>query len=147
MNQRGYLNDILSRFGMSESKSVKTPLDVGVKLKRNEDITQQDVNLPYRELVGALMYLAVCTRPDIAHAVSYLSQYNNCYDSSHWSVAKRVLRYLRGTRDIGLSFGRNTHPLVDYVDADWANCIDDRKSYTGFAFVLAGCPVTWESRK
>lgn len=93
------------------------------------------------------MYLAVCTRPDIAHAVSYLSQYNDCHDSSHWSAAKRVLRYLKGTRNVGLSFKKTTKSLIGYVDANWANCLDDRKSYTGFVFMMAGNPISWESRK
>ena len=73
MSQKGYINDILKRFGMLESKSVITPLDLGTRLKRNEN--QCNVNgqkYPYRELIGALMYLAVCSRPDISHVVSKL---------------------------------------------------------------------------
>uniref|UniRef100_A0A6V7IHN0 Reverse transcriptase Ty1/copia-type domain-containing protein n=1 Tax=Bracon brevicornis TaxID=1563983 RepID=A0A6V7IHN0_9HYME len=118
---------------MSESKPITTPIDLSSKLKRNEEnpADEDNIKLPYRELVGALMYLAVCTRPDIAYTVSYLSQYNSCYDFSHWTAAKRVLRYLKETEDIGLSFRKRKESLNGYVDADWANCLDDRRSYTG----------------
>lgn len=149
MNQKGYLNDILERFGMIDAKPVSTPIEPGTKLKRNDDklIIEKFKNLPYRELVGALMYLAVCTRPDISHAVSYLSQFNSCYDSTHWSAAKRVLRYLKGTENMGLYFKKDQKLLTGYVDADWGNCPEDRRSYTGFVFILGGSPISWESRK
>lgn len=146
--QAGYVRDILDRFGMSESKSVSTPLDPGIKLNKNEDEPDSEERmLPYRELVGALMYLAVCTRPDIAYAVSYLSQFNCCYKTSHWIAAKRVLRYLQDTRRMGLRFRKTGRSLKGFVDADWANCPYDRKSYTGYAFILAGCPISWEAKK
>jgi len=103
--------------------------------------------VPYRELIGALMYLAVATRPDIAHAVSWLSRFNECYNETHWLAAKRILRYLRGTSKFGISYIQSKRPLIEYVDADWANCIEDRRSYTGFAFILASGAITWESRK
>lgn len=147
LNQRGYVNDILERFRMSGSNPVGTPVELGTKLRRNEEIAPECKTLPYRELVGALMYLATCTRPDIAHVVSYLSKFNDCFSTDHWLAAKRVLRYLKGTCDVGLSFRRSTDPLIGFADADWANCVDDRKSYTGYAFILGGCPISWESRK
>ncbi|KAG5317706.1 COPIA protein, partial [Pseudoatta argentina] len=60
------------------------------------------------------MYLSVCTRPNIAHTASYLSQFNNCHGSDHWTAAKRVLRYLKGTRDVGLVYGKTSDPLTGY---------------------------------
>lgn len=146
--QTGYIRDILDRFGMSESKIVSTPLNPGTKLNKDEEEqSSENQGLPYRELIGALMYLAVCTRPDIAYSVSYLSQFNNCFQTCHWIAAKRVLRYLQGTRNTGLRFRKTGRTLEGYVDADWANCPYDRKSYTGYAFTLGGCPISWETRK
>lgn len=114
---------------MTDSRIVTTPLTPGTKLERNEaELGPNEKSLPYRELIGALMYLAVCTRPDIAYAVSYLSQFNCCYGMQHWTAAKRVLRYLQGTRSLGLKFRKTGRPLEGYVDADWANCPDDRRS-------------------
>lgn len=148
MNQRGYINDILDRFGMLDSRTISTPLELGTKLRKNEKWCEEEAHrVPYRELVGALMYLAVCTRPDIAYVVSNLSQYNSCYDESHWIAAKRVLKYLKGTANVGLHFKKNLESVKGYVDADWANCQNDRRSYTGYAFILGGSPISWESRK
>lgn len=148
MSQEGYINDILSRFGMVESKPVSTPLDCSVKLKKNVGCpTAQEKDLPYRELIGMLMYLSVCTRPDIAYTVSYLSQFNCCYNEIHWKSAKRVLRYLKGTSKVGLCFKRANGDLTGFADADWANCLDDRRSYTGYVFTLFDSVVSWESRK
>jgi len=101
---------------MFESKPVVTPLDLGTRLIRNEPITDEDEIFFFRELIRALTYLAVSTRPDIAYAVSHLGQFNNCYASDHWQAAKRVLRYLKATKDTGLS-GRTTNPIIGYMDA------------------------------
>lgn len=147
MHQRGYTREILDRFGMSDCKPVTTPMDIGAKLKKNETPNEDDLKLPYRELVGAITYLSSTTRPDIAFAVSYLGQFNNCFGSEHWKAAKRVLRYLRGTLDLGLVFKSNSDLIKEFVDADWGSCCDDRRSYTGYIFLFNGCPVSWDAKK
>ncbi|XP_071652183.1 uncharacterized protein [Temnothorax longispinosus] len=113
---------------MTDCKPVKTPLDASVKLHdavENTDIDES--KLPYRELLGSLMYLAQGTRPDIAHA--------------------RVLRYLKGTIIHGLYYTKRGKALIGYTDADWGNCGLDRRSYTGSVFLLANAAISWESRK
>lgn len=128
---------------MSESKPVSRPMDVNVKLTKQEnEITSEEKNLPYTKLMGALMYLAVATRPDIAHAVSALEQLNLCYGQTHWTAAKRVLRYLKGTMDLGLIFQRSGKKLTGYIDADWASCLVDRRSYTGYVFQLSNGTIS-----
>lgn len=92
---------VLSKFGMSNANLVGTPLQPNVKF--NEDEACID-NVPYQQLIGSLMYLCVSTRRDIAYAVSFLSQFNTKYTNEHWSAAKRVLRYLKGTIDMCLTF-------------------------------------------
>jgi hypothetical protein len=146
MHQRGYVADVLERFGMSECKPVGTPVDLSTKLKRNGEQTVEDLKLPYRELVGALTYLATTTRPDISFAVSCLKQFNNYYKEEHWKVAKRVLRYLKGTMGVGLTYGSNAEPIKGFVDADWGSCPENRRSYSGFVFLLNGGPVSWDSK-
>jgi len=80
IKQKGYIHKVLDRFGMLECKPISTPLELGLKLDRGEVVANDESSeLPYHELVGALMYLSVATRPDITHAVSYLSQFNSCY--------------------------------------------------------------------
>ncbi|CAL1680763.1 unnamed protein product [Lasius platythorax] len=148
LSQRGYIREILERFGMSDCNPISTPVDPNIKLDKAEKISSSDEeDLPYRELVGCLTYLASFTRPDISFAAGYLGQYNNCFDESHWKAAKRVLRYLKGTMDFGLTYYPNSKPLTGYVDSSWGNCHDDRRSQSGFIFILNGSPITWESRK
>jgi len=119
LSQAGYIRDTLEKFGMRDCKPARTPLDAGAKLhelKDEDDIS--DPALLYRELLDSLMYLAQGTRPDIAYAVNALSQYNTCYSKTHWTCAKRVLRYLKGSIDYGLNYTKSGRNLVGYVDAD-----------------------------
>ena len=132
---------------MAERNPVSTPVDPGRKLKKNHSQSGEDSALPYRELVGSLTYLASTTRPDISFAASYLGQFNNCFGVDHWKAAKRVLRYLKGTVDVGLVFSEGSTPATGYVDADWGNDSDDRRSFTGYIFKHNGGPIAWESRK
>jgi len=140
--------DTLERFGMRDCKPARTPLNAGAKLhelKDEDDIS--DPGLPYRELLGSLMYLAQGTCPDIAYAVSALSQYNTCYSKTHWTCAKKVLRYLKGSIDYGLNYTKSGRNIIGYVDADWGNCGLDRRSYTGSVFLLSNAAISWESNK
>lgn len=93
MHQSSYIMEILDRFGMTDCRPVGTPMDSNVKLVKPDETDQGEKKVPYRELIGALMYLAVSTRPDIAYTVSSLSQFNDCNGLTHWTAAKRVLRY------------------------------------------------------
>ena len=93
------------------------------------------------------MYLAVSTRPDIAYTVRALSQFNVRHGMELWNAAKRVLRYLKSTSNYGLTFKKTGKDLVGYVDADWAGCPDDRRSYTGYAFIFGNAAVSWEAKK
>ncbi|KMQ85156.1 polyprotein gag pol of ty1 copia retrotransposon [Lasius niger] len=125
LDQSNYISYVLEKFGMTDCKP---------------------------SLIGCLMYIAINTRPDIAHAASFLSQFNSCYSEEHVKSAKRVLRYLKGTINECLFFKKpdkeETNPVInDYVDADWGNDVSDRRSYTGYAFKLGKNLVSWESRK
>ncbi|EZA55654.1 Copia protein [Ooceraea biroi] len=117
MRQSSYIDEVLKRFNMEECNPVSTPMDLGSKLDREEQ-SYEEKDLPYRELVGCLTYIATATRPDIAFVASYLGQFNSCYREVHWKAAKRVLRYLKGTRDIGLVFRTDSEPLRRYMDSD-----------------------------
>lgn len=150
LDQSEYIKRLLHRFGMTECKPVKTPISLNCKLVKPEKATLDDNRYNYRQLIGSLMYLAVCTRPDIAFACSQLSQYNNGFDVTHWQAAKRILRYLAGTIDLGLLFVSNSNlnfTLSAFTDADWGNDVTDRKSYTGFIIKLGRNVINWESRK
>lgn len=147
MNQRGYIVDLLSRFNMADAKPVSTPMDTNKKLVREAEPYELDEDVPYRELVGCLTYLALATRPDIGFAASCQGQFNNSYGRAHWVAAKRVLRYLKGTMDLGLKYYADSKSLKGFVDSDWGNCSDDRRSYSGYVFVLCCSPISWDARK
>ncbi|XP_073943415.1 uncharacterized protein [Choristoneura fumiferana] len=130
---------------MDECKATSTPIEPGLTLEA--DKSTKDKELPYKNLIGTLMYLAVATRPDIMFAVSYLSQFNDSYSAEHFKSAKRVLRYLKGTSSIGLNFKRTEQELYGMADADWGACKLDRKSFSGYCFIYAGGCISWSSRK
>lgn len=148
LSQEHYIRSVIQRFNMTKCNPVKTPGEPGSAGVSNEKADKVREEVPYRELVGALTYLATITRPDISYAVNYISKYVNKPTEIHWKAAKRVLRYLQGTASIGLEYKKgNKATLTGYADADWANDLDDRRSITGYVFYVHGCPIAWTSRK
>ncbi|WKA01571.1 hypothetical protein VitviT2T_019846 [Vitis vinifera] len=104
--------------------------------------------IPYSYLVGNLMYLQVCTRPNIGFFVGMLGRYLSNPRNQPWKTAKKVLRYLQGTKDLMLTYQRtNILDVVGFCDVDFVGCIDDKKSTTGYIFVMAGGAVSWKSVK
>jgi hypothetical protein len=144
VDQQKYIEQILSKFQMSNCKDIDTPIECKLKIDKSEKC---DPNIPYQRLIGSLMYLAILTRPDISFAVSYLSQFNNAYNETHWNYAIRVLKYLQKTKMYHLKYSNEDVELVGFADADWASDMLDRKSYTGFCFVMSGSVISWQSRK
>lgn len=137
---------MVKRFGLEDAKIGITPLEAKINLSKNDDSPEFDWST-YQSLIGSLMYTAIATRPDIMYAVNALSCFNDNPKKSHWLSAKRVLRYLKGTSNIGLYFRDIGDNLTGYVDSDWGGDIDDRKSRTGFIFKLSNGAISWESRK
>lgn len=145
LSQEKYIDQILKKFNMSECKTANTPMEANLKSKRENVTSGQN---PYQQLIGSLMYLAVLTRPDIAYSVSYLSQFNNCNNEEQWVYAKRVLRYLKKTKNIGLRYCKDGSVNIQgFVDSDWCSDINDRKSYTGFCFTMSGSVISWSCSK
>jgi hypothetical protein len=132
---------------MSQCNSVATPIDKGQELT-NDNSELVDSDVPYREAVGSLMYLAVCTRPDIAYAVSLVSQVLNSPTVYHWKIVKRIFKYLKGTLDIGLKYKGDDHcRITAYSDADFAGETSTRRSTTGVVCKFMGAAVTWLSQR
>ncbi|XP_056647429.1 uncharacterized protein LOC130452135 [Diorhabda sublineata] len=103
----------------------------------------------YQQLIGALLYLAVNTRPDIAASVTILSQYNKAPTMTDWTEAKRIARYLKGTADYELRLGEKNEALglIGYADADYGEDRKTRKSHTGYLFQLFGSPISWACKQ
>ena len=148
IHQQKYIDELCKKFNLIECKPRYTPLDPGMKLakggcnpKEREDPTK------YQSLIGALLYIAISTRPDIMYSVCKLSQFNVEPYTEHLVAAKHLLRYLKSTSGARLTYNKTCTNLTGYVDADWAGNIDDRRSYTGFVFLMGGGAVSWESKK
>jgi hypothetical protein len=151
MDQTEYTEQILEKFGMTKSHAVATPMVSRLStIDRGEELSTQDKS-QYRVIVGSLLYLACWTRPDIAFAVSELSRFVSDPGSVHMQAAKRVLRYLKGTKDLSLKYSRpadgSLNLLWGYVDSDWAGCVDTRKSTTGYVLMLNGAAIAWKSKR
>uniref|UniRef100_A0A2N9J7I7 Integrase catalytic domain-containing protein n=1 Tax=Fagus sylvatica TaxID=28930 RepID=A0A2N9J7I7_FAGSY len=115
---------------------------------KNDLEREQMKNIPYASAVGSLMYAQVCTRPDIAFAVGMLGRYQSDPGLDHWRAAKKVMRYLQGTKDYMLMYRRTDNlEVIGYSDSDFAGCIDSRKSTSGYIFLMASGAVSWRSAK
>ena len=154
LSQAEYIRTILERFGMQDCKPAASPMVTGAKLLRSDsgaEVSSESMaNIPYASAVGALMYAALATRPDISYAVTTLCQFMSAPDISHWLAAKRVFRYLQGTRHHELVYGwsgSSHRPLYGYSDSDWGNDVNDRRSVTGWVFLLHDGAVSWQSCK
>jgi len=145
LSQKKYATGLVSKFGLSDAKSQSVPLSPSVKQSRASGVPL--TNEPYAELVGGLMYLATCTRPDIALSVGTLARYMSNPMSDHWKAAKSVLRYVASTVDLGIRFSRGSSTsVVAYCDADYAGDPDTRKSTSGNVFLMHGGVISWSSR-
>jgi hypothetical protein len=150
VDQTKYIETVLQQFNMSDCKAVATPGEVNLKLvKSNEGKKLVDPKL-YRSLVGYLLFIGKQIRPDILHIVNQLSRFLDKPDESHWKAANHVLRYLKGTTHLRLTFLKNSSSdIVGDSDADWSGDLNDRKSTTGYYFKFEGNggAIRWEVKK
>ena len=143
ISQPRYVLDLLTKYGMNGANGRRVPMEAGLKLS--------DIGTPlevsehkYSELVGSLLYLSVCTRPDIAFAVGALARHMSKPTTEHWAAAKGVLRYLAGTKNVGIKFSGPLE-LVGYCDADLAGA-KGRRSTGGYVFKLGKGAITWSAK-
>ena len=135
ISQEKYLEELLKKFQMINCKPISTPLVINEKLQLNDGADKVDVKT-YRSLVGSLIYLTN-TCPNIVYLVSLISRFMHEPSKLHYAVAKRILRYLQGTRKLGIKYIKEKeNKLIGYTDSDWAGSIDDRKSTSGYVFCL-----------
>ncbi|KAK1413456.1 hypothetical protein QVD17_35229 [Tagetes erecta] len=146
LHQRRYCIKLLDRFGMLNCKPIETPMDNTVKLYADKGKELDDPTM-YRKIIGGLIYLTL-TRPDIAFEVGVLSRYMQSPRKPHLDAVRRVLRYVKGTLGLGISFKRGEKlNLVGYCDADYAGDLDTRRSTTGYVFKMGSSAVVWCSKR
>lgn len=153
LDQQAYIEEIVRRFGMTNANPVAAPADPSGRLEKSmapkterEKMEMRDV--PYKEAVGCLSFVAQTTRPDIAFAVNAVSQFSSNPGRQHWEAVKRIIRYLKGTATKKLQYKRDENgQLVGYSDADWGGDPDSRRSTTGYVFTMQGAAIAWNVKK
>ncbi|XP_028218674.1 uncharacterized protein LOC114400433 [Glycine soja] len=147
VSQRKYCLELLTDSGMLGCKPSSTPMDSSMRLRQNDSSYFLDDPLSYRSLVGRLIYLTT-TCLDIVYATQQLSQFMAHPTKSHLGATRRVLRYLKSCPSKGLFFKRDSHThLIGFSDADWATCVDTRRSITGYCFFLGNSLISWKTKK
>ena len=146
ISQAKYVNEVLGRFNMQECKAAITPTVMGLKLSKEDRSKDFDHSL-YKNIVGSLMYLTA-TRPGIMFAVSLISRFMERPKEAHWQAAKRILRYVKGTKRFGILYTTSEcSDLIGYTNSDWAGSVDDRKSTAGYVFHMGSGAISWASKK
>ncbi|OWZ03552.1 polyprotein [Phytophthora megakarya] len=154
ISQTAYIDRMLQRFGLATAKSVRSPQMQNEPTLPVEKKTKfiNDADLPFREMVGSLQYLVHCTRPDLANVVRTLGRYGSAYTKQNFRQAQRVMKYLLGTKYLGLVYRfadiRNSGLYLDaFADADHAGCPETSKSVSGWVLRLNTNVWHWQSKK
>ncbi|GJZ18333.1 retrotransposon protein, putative, ty1-copia subclass [Tanacetum coccineum] len=153
--QSAYIEKILKRFYMENSKRGMIPMQEKLKLSKSQGAsTPAEIwriqNIPYALAVGSIMYAVRCTRPDVAFAQNITSRFQQNPGDEHWTAVKNILKYLRNTKDMFLVYGgdmKRELRVSCYTDAGYLTDVDDMKSQTGYVFVLNRGVVDWKSTK
>lgn len=150
--QRTAIDSVVRALHLEGATPVSTPIAVGGTLDRSQCPTTAAAiadmaNVPYKQGVGMCMYIAVTSRPDIAHAVHRLAKYMANPGRAHWKALKRLVRYLLGTRELWLVYGRDNSGLAGFTDADWGTSDDSRHSVCGYVYTFDGGAISWSAKQ
>nr|XP_020174438.1 uncharacterized mitochondrial protein AtMg00810-like [Aegilops tauschii subsp. strangulata] len=146
LHQQKYAHELLERAGMLNCKPAPTPVDMKAKVSALEGSLTSDGAF-YRSIVGALQYLTL-TRPDLQYAVQQVCLHMHAPRDSHWTLVKRILRYIRSTMSLGLTLTAYAFTdIVAYSDADWAGCLDTRRSTSSYCVYLGPSLISWSSKR
>ncbi|GJU30279.1 retrovirus-related pol polyprotein from transposon TNT 1-94 [Tanacetum coccineum] len=145
-NQSKYVKEMLKKFGLEDSKPIKTPMSSETKLTRDEDGEPID-DTKYRGMIGSLLYLTA-SRPDIMFSVCLCARFQEAPKTSHLEAVKRIFRYIKGTTHLGLWYPKGTGvETIVYADSDHAGDYVDRKSTSGVCTFMGCCLTSWFSKK
>ncbi|CAI7800522.1 unnamed protein product [Closterium sp. NIES-53] len=150
LTQSHMVHQVLQHFGFQFSSPQPTSLFTGHSLLAPSLDESVEPSVPYPELVGCLMYMMTCTRPDLAYPLSLQAHYvaRSRHRKVHWDAAKRVLRYLCSTLGMGLVLGgRGPILLIGHADASWVDDLATQRSSQGYTFSLGSDSVSWRSTR
>ena len=146
LSQTAYIETLINRFpGHQAHYARSAPLPTSLNPEGGDDYAAQ--LSPYQQLVGCLLWISGCTRPDVAFTASYLSRFASNPLEHHWQLALRAVSYLVNTKDLKLVLGGRLKSLETYVDSDWGGDLTTRRSTTGYISYLHGSPIAWCSRR
>ncbi|XP_071688413.1 uncharacterized mitochondrial protein AtMg00810-like [Rutidosis leptorrhynchoides] len=146
LSQQTYAQDILTRAGMKDCNTVKTPVDTNQKLSSSAGSSYANPT-KYRSLAGALQYLTF-TRPDISYAVQQVCLHMHDPKYCHMQALRRILRYIHGTLTLGLQITKGSlSSLVSYTNVDWGGCSDTRRSTSGYCVFLENNLISWSAKR
>eukprot|EP00961_Rhodomonas_salina_P294048 3934228-Rhodomonas_salina.1 len=152
LSQEQYVNDLLKRFNMKDCNTVLTPMEVGVHLTLEgcPEVPDKAVVKHYQQLIGTLNYLVAWTMPELVFPVSQCARFMSNPSPDHVAAAKRILRYVKGTKDVGITYTRDStspNQLYAFVDADHAGDPEGLRSVTGYIVMMNGGAISWESKR
>jgi hypothetical protein len=148
LSQEAYIDKVISQFGMENCNPVSTPIETSSPADNQASyVCPSGERVEYQRMVGSLMYIMLGTRGDIAYAVSLTSRYLANPGPQHFRLAKRIIRYLAGTKGLKLTYKGQLQTLKGFTDADWAGCRDTRHSTAGYLFNLGSGALSWQSKR
>jgi hypothetical protein len=155
LSQTRYIEDLINQFDISIDTSIRSPMQENLKLLATEEesVTPKQLQyagkFPYRQLIGAILYLNMCTRPDISYAVSILAQFNVKPTFLACKALVRLARFIYNTRNdkLILGGGADIPVITSFCDSDWGGCINTRYSRSGHIIFMGNGPVTWYSKR
>ncbi|XP_060182061.1 secreted RxLR effector protein 161-like [Lycium barbarum] len=151
--QKKYIEKVVQRYGMNKCKPVTLSLTQHFRLfslmaPQSKEKVEYMSKVPYCSAVGSIMYVMVCTGPDITQAVSVVSRFMSKPDKKYWEAIKWILKYLKGSSNVGLTFYRMRNEgfsVLGYVDSDFAGDLDRKRSTTGYIFTLKSSAISWKA--
>jgi transposase InsO family protein len=146
LSQERMATQLVASYQLGDCKARGVPLSPSTELSKAAGEPLDKATFTFTHLVGSMLYLSVCTRPDIAQAVGALSKHMAAPTTVHWQAAKGVLRYIAGTLSLGITYGLGVG-ISGYCDADYAGDLDTRRSTSGYVFTLHGGAISWSSKR
>ena len=148
IHQHKFAKQLIEKFNLSNCKTVSTPAQVGVKLRKRTESEESVDSTMYRSAIGCLLYLANCTRPDISYAVSYAARFSSDPTTKHWNYVKHILKYVKSTLETGIIYKKCKSLTIEtFSDSDFASDTEQCKSTTGNITLINGSPISWNSNK
>ena len=146
LSQSSYIEKVLEKFHMQNAKTTTTPMKEGSLFRNESQASESDIK-QYQAIVGSIMFAMIETSPDIAYATTVVSRHAKNPGKSHMEAAKQILRYLSATKDRGITFDGGDLSIQGYSDSDWAGDKEDRKSTSGYVFMLNNGPISWALKR